>query len=165
MQSVSGDLGAFGISWNFSELVGSLVGWFIVPSGMACLVILASSLYSVTLPKFSACKRCRLHTNLTGNERGWSSATHEERLSKQSIKIAGTGHNNLVCNCRKNTHHRVEFSHPGDPDYDNTDLPECPYGTACYRKNRQHRLDFKHTTKPRQAKKPRQANNPQYSKP
>lgn len=55
---------------------------------------------------------------------------------------------------RKNTHHRVEFSHPGDPDYDDTDLPECPYGTACYRKNKQHRFDFKHTTKPRQAKKP-----------
>lgn len=63
---------------------------------------------------------------------------------------------------RKNTHHRVEFSHPGDPDYDVTDLPECPYGTACYRKNKQHRLDFKHTTKPQQAKKPRQAKKPQY---
>jgi hypothetical protein len=53
-------------------------------------------------------------------------------------------------------HHRVEFSHPGDPDYDDTDLPECPYGTACYRKNKQHWLDFSHTTKPRQAKRPQQ---------
>jgi hypothetical protein len=29
MQSVSGDVGAFCVSWNFSDLVGCLVGWFI----------------------------------------------------------------------------------------------------------------------------------------
>jgi hypothetical protein len=35
-----------------SLLVGSLVGWFLVPSGMACLVFLASAHYSFTLLKF-----------------------------------------------------------------------------------------------------------------
>ncbi|XP_069682637.1 WD repeat-containing protein 20-like isoform X3 [Periplaneta americana] len=53
---------------------------------------------------------------------------------------------------RRNQQHRTDFSHPGDSDYDDKDLPECSYGVTCYRKNKQHRLDFKHTTKPRKAK-------------
>ena len=55
MKSVSEDLGAFRVSWNFSELVGSLVGWFLVPPGMACLVFVTSALYLLTLPKISVC--------------------------------------------------------------------------------------------------------------
>lgn len=61
MQSISGDLDVFCISWNFSELVGWLVahllglvelvawlvGWFLVPPGMAH--------YSLIFPKFSIC--------------------------------------------------------------------------------------------------------------
>lgn len=55
---------------------------------------------------------------------------------------------------RRSAQHRVEFSHPGDPDYNDKDLPECPYGTACYRKNKQHRLDFKHTVRLRRTRRP-----------
>lgn len=55
---------------------------------------------------------------------------------------------------RKSAQHRVEFSHPGDPDYNDKDLPECPYGTTCYRKNKQHRLDFKHTVRLRRTRRP-----------
>ncbi|KDR22686.1 aprataxin and PNK-like factor isoform X3 [Zootermopsis nevadensis] len=58
---------------------------------------------------------------------------------------------------RKNPQHHDEFSHPGDPDYDD-DLPECPYGITCYRKNKQHRLDFKHSTRPCRAKRPQTKN-------
>lgn len=65
---------------------------------------------------------------------------------------------------RKNPVHRADFAHPGDPDYSaNTpststapsnsgatptnDLrPLCEFGSACYRKNPQHRLDFRHDT-------------------
>ncbi|XP_044310399.1 aprataxin and PNK-like factor isoform X4 [Varanus komodoensis] len=58
---------------------------------------------------------------------------------------------------RKNPIHLQEFSHPGDSDYcdtetlsqiDNDNRPECPYGTACYRKNPQHKLEYKHTAPP-----------------
>ncbi|PSN41341.1 hypothetical protein C0J52_20653 [Blattella germanica] len=56
--------------------------------------------------------------------------------------------------CLKNPQHRIDFSHPGDIDYDDNDLPECPYGTACYRKNKQHRLDYKHTAAPQQGNRP-----------
>lgn len=47
---------------------------------------------------------------------------------------------------RKNPYHKVQFSHPGDPDFDVIDeRPECPYGIHCYRKNLQHKTKFKHT--------------------
>ncbi|XP_066450936.1 aprataxin and PNK-like factor [Eleutherodactylus coqui] len=58
---------------------------------------------------------------------------------------------------RKNPVHFQEFSHPGDADYrnvgdgsqdDDDDRPECPYGTDCYRKNPQHKLEYKHTKPP-----------------
>ncbi|XP_064503980.1 aprataxin and PNK-like factor isoform X2 [Pseudopipra pipra] len=58
---------------------------------------------------------------------------------------------------RKNPIHFQQFSHPNDDDYhdmemisqDNNDnWPECPYGTACYRKNPQHKLEYKHTAPP-----------------
>ncbi|XP_062912195.1 aprataxin and PNK-like factor [Mobula hypostoma] len=60
-------------------------------------------------------------------------------------------------NCyRKNPLHFQEFSHPGDPDYEDPlgggevddDRPECPFGTACYRKNPQHKKEYKHTQPP-----------------
>ncbi|XP_051868908.1 aprataxin and PNK-like factor isoform X2 [Pristis pectinata] len=60
-------------------------------------------------------------------------------------------------NCyRKNPVHFQEFSHPGDPDYedplvgeeDGDNKPECPFGTACYRKNPQHKKEYKHTQPP-----------------
>lgn len=41
--------------------------------------------------------------------------------------------------CRKNPLHFQECSHPGDTDYEEeepeeeSELPECPYGTDCYR--------------------------------
>ncbi|KAL2717711.1 aprataxin and PNK-like factor isoform X2 [Vespula squamosa] len=48
---------------------------------------------------------------------------------------------------RKNPHHKVQFSHPGDPDFEEVDeRPECPYGIHCYRKNLRHRAQFKHST-------------------
>ncbi|NWR51606.1 APLF factor, partial [Regulus satrapa] len=58
---------------------------------------------------------------------------------------------------RKNPIHFQQFSHPGDEDYQDTELgaqddsdsrPECPYGTACYRKNPQHKLEYKHSAPP-----------------
>ncbi|XP_043916079.1 aprataxin and PNK-like factor [Protopterus annectens] len=59
----------------------------------------------------------------------------------------------------KNPNHFKEFSHPGDEDYNQSaqdvnvsdsddDRPECPYGTACYRKNPQHKIEYKHTENP-----------------
>lgn len=49
---------------------------------------------------------------------------------------------------RKNSQHRDKFSHPDDPDYDIPDnRKKCPYGTQCYRKNPQHKIQFKHTGK------------------
>ncbi|XP_043686306.1 aprataxin and PNK-like factor isoform X1 [Vespula pensylvanica] len=48
---------------------------------------------------------------------------------------------------RKNPHHKVQFSHPGDPDFEEVDeRPECPYGIHCYRKNLRHKAQFKHST-------------------
>ncbi|XP_046832429.1 aprataxin and PNK-like factor isoform X1 [Vespa crabro] len=48
---------------------------------------------------------------------------------------------------RRNPHHKVQFSHPGDPDFEEVDeRPECPYGINCYRKNLQHKAQFKHST-------------------
>jgi len=35
----------------------------------------------------------------------------------------------------------------------NDSLPECEYGTLCYRKNPQHRKEYNHTVKPRAAKR------------
>ncbi|XP_043272528.1 aprataxin and PNK-like factor isoform X2 [Venturia canescens] len=57
---------------------------------------------------------------------------------------------------RRNSDHRRQFSHPGDPDYDIPDTrPECPYGIKCYRKNPQHKRDFKHTNlRPSRAQTP-----------
>ncbi|KAF1483971.1 Aprataxin and PNK-like factor, partial [Eudyptula minor novaehollandiae] len=59
--------------------------------------------------------------------------------------------------CRKNPIHFQQFSHPNDDDYHETEIvtqnnddnrPECPYGTACYRKNPQHKLEYKHSAPP-----------------
>ncbi|KAF7415201.1 hypothetical protein HZH68_003690 [Vespula germanica] len=48
---------------------------------------------------------------------------------------------------RKNPHHKVQFSHPGDPDFEEVDeRSECPYGIHCYRKNLRHKAEFKHST-------------------
>ncbi|XP_015189553.1 PREDICTED: aprataxin and PNK-like factor [Polistes dominula] len=48
---------------------------------------------------------------------------------------------------RKNPHHKVQFSHPGDPDFEEVDeRPKCPYGIKCYRTNPQHKADFQHST-------------------
>ena len=53
---------------------------------------------------------------------------------------------------RKNPVHFQEYSH--DQESDNSeeekeeekdDLPECPYGEYCYRKNPRHRREYKHT--------------------
>ena len=47
---------------------------------------------------------------------------------------------------RKSSQHKNKFSHPGDSDYDISDnRQECPYGTRCYRKNPQHKIEFKHS--------------------
>ena len=46
---------------------------------------------------------------------------------------------------RKNTQHKLEFSHPGDADfvpYENR--PMCPYGASCYRLNNKHKVEFRH---------------------
>lgn len=48
---------------------------------------------------------------------------------------------------RKNNEHKLNFSHPGDSDYDtdpDDNRPSCSYGSACYRRNSIHRRDFKH---------------------
>lgn len=60
---------------------------------------------------------------------------------------------------RKNPHHKAQFSHPGDSDYETLDeRPECPYGVRCYRKTAQHKAKYKHIslkkTPRRQASKP-----------
>ncbi|KAI4496974.1 hypothetical protein M0802_007922 [Mischocyttarus mexicanus] len=48
---------------------------------------------------------------------------------------------------RKNPHHKVQFSHPGDPDFEEVDeRPQCPYGIKCYRTNPQHKTEFQHST-------------------
>ncbi|XP_014602219.1 PREDICTED: aprataxin and PNK-like factor [Polistes canadensis] len=48
---------------------------------------------------------------------------------------------------RKNPDHKVQFSHPGDPDFEEVDeRPECPYGIKCYRTNPQHKAEFQHST-------------------
>ncbi|GJQ65940.1 hypothetical protein Trydic_g4038 [Trypoxylus dichotomus] len=55
---------------------------------------------------------------------------------------------------RKSAHHKQEFSHPGDPDYDsdpNDFRPVCYYGVHCYRKNKDHLKQYKH---PRMTRKP-----------
>ncbi|XP_037230825.1 aprataxin and PNK-like factor isoform X5 [Falco rusticolus] len=58
---------------------------------------------------------------------------------------------------RKNPIHFQQFSHPNDDDNHETEIvtqdnndnrPECPYGTACYRKNPQHKLEYKHSAPP-----------------
>ncbi|KZC06383.1 Aprataxin and PNK-like factor [Dufourea novaeangliae] len=47
---------------------------------------------------------------------------------------------------RKNPRHTVDFSHPGDSDYDvPDDRKSCPYGKRCYRTNPQHKMQYKHT--------------------
>uniref|UniRef100_A0A8C4Z4M3 Aprataxin and PNK-like factor n=1 Tax=Gadus morhua TaxID=8049 RepID=A0A8C4Z4M3_GADMO len=54
---------------------------------------------------------------------------------------------------KKNPLHFQECCHPGDHDYqqeeeepeEEVDLPECPYGIDCYRKNPLHRKEFKHS--------------------
>nr|XP_047916950.1 aprataxin and PNK-like factor isoform X1 [Anser cygnoides] len=65
----------------------------------------------------------------------------------------------------KNPIHFQQFSHPNDDDYHETDIltegnddnrPECPYGTACYRKNPQHKLEYKHTAPPGTDRRTRQ---------
>uniref|UniRef100_A0A8C3BY88 Aprataxin and PNKP like factor n=1 Tax=Cairina moschata TaxID=8855 RepID=A0A8C3BY88_CAIMO len=65
----------------------------------------------------------------------------------------------------KNPIHFQQFSHPNDDDYHETDTltegnddnrPECPYGTACYRKNPQHKLEYKHTAPPGTGRRTRQ---------
>lgn len=50
----------------------------------------------------------------------------------------------FLCSFRKNPVHFQECSHPGDTDHEEEDeeeeeaeLPECPYGTDCYRCNKQ----------------------------
>ena len=50
---------------------------------------------------------------------------------------------------RKNPVHFQEYSHdqPSDEseNEDESNLPECPYGEYCYRKNPRHRKEYKHT--------------------
>ena len=49
---------------------------------------------------------------------------------------------------RKNPVHFQEYSHEEESDKseeEQDDLPECPYGEYCYRKNLRHRRDYKHT--------------------
>lgn len=48
---------------------------------------------------------------------------------------------------RKNQHHRVAFSHPGDSDFESDpedNRPSCFYGAGCYRRNSAHRRHYKH---------------------
>ncbi|XP_052030215.1 aprataxin and PNK-like factor isoform X2 [Apodemus sylvaticus] len=58
---------------------------------------------------------------------------------------------------RKNPLHFQHFSHPGDSDYGDAqvpgegvtgDRPECPYGASCYRKNPQHKMEYRHSALP-----------------
>ncbi|XP_055556396.1 uncharacterized protein LOC102049717 isoform X1 [Falco cherrug] len=58
---------------------------------------------------------------------------------------------------RQNPIHFQQFSHPNDDDNHETEIvtqdnndnrPECLYGTACYRKNPQHKLEYKHSAPP-----------------
>jgi hypothetical protein len=79
----------------------------------------------------------------------WSVSSWFLRKLSNAVAI----HRSFIFIIRKNPQHHVEFSHPGDSDYVD-DLPECPYGITCYRKNKQHRLDFRHSTRPRKAKRP-----------
>ncbi|XP_040449372.1 aprataxin and PNK-like factor [Falco naumanni] len=55
--------------------------------------------------------------------------------------------------------------HPNDDDNHETEIvtqdnndnrPECPYGTACYRKNPQHKLEYKHSAPPVPERRTRQ---------
>jgi aprataxin and PNK-like factor len=48
---------------------------------------------------------------------------------------------------RKNSIHFQEYSHEEESDESESqdDLPECPYGEYCYRKNPRHRREYKHT--------------------
>lgn len=63
---------------------------------------------------------------------------------------------------RKNPHHKVQFSHPGDSDFEEVDeRPECPYGIHCYRKNLQHKTQFKHSTM-RKRRAPTPVRSPRY---
>ncbi|XP_037230824.1 aprataxin and PNK-like factor isoform X4 [Falco rusticolus] len=66
---------------------------------------------------------------------------------------------------RKNPIHFQQFSHPNDDDNHETEIvtqdnndnrPECPYGTACYRKNPQHKLEYKHSAPPVPERRTRQ---------
>lgn len=76
------------------------------------------------------------------------------------INVIGKLRNRKSCKCyivnqiisifvfyRKNSSHKQQFSHPGDPDYD-TDpedaRPLCIYGSGCYRKNMLHRAHYRH---------------------
>ncbi|KAF5308181.1 hypothetical protein FQR65_LT06361 [Abscondita terminalis] len=48
---------------------------------------------------------------------------------------------------RKNQAHFIEYSHPGDSDYEsdpNDDRPACSFGSQCYRTNKDHRKGYKH---------------------
>ncbi|KAI4467934.1 hypothetical protein MML48_2g00007959 [Holotrichia oblita] len=67
----------------------------------------------------------------------------------------GTSGINMTChNCtinyyfnKKSAHHKKEFSHPDDSDYDsdpNDTRPICRYGAECYRKNADHIKEYKH---------------------
>ncbi|KAK2589172.1 hypothetical protein KPH14_001988 [Odynerus spinipes] len=61
---------------------------------------------------------------------------------------------------RKNPCHKVQFSHPGDSDFEIIDeRPECPYGVHCYRKNFQHKVQFKHSTVRKRAPTPVRSRN------
>jgi len=60
----------------------------------------------------------------------------------------------LIFVCLKFKRHFSNLTKEDDPDVrspNGDDRPECEYGTNCYRKNPQHRLDFKHSTRPKRA--------------
>ncbi|XP_023703611.1 aprataxin and PNK-like factor isoform X2 [Cryptotermes secundus] len=93
------------------------------------------------------------------NEDKPSTATQKGDTDTSGTQQGAAGGQKKRCmygaNCyRRSAQHHDEFSHPGDPDYNDKDLPECPYGTGCYRKNKQHRLDFKHTVRLHRARRP-----------
>ncbi|OXB63731.1 hypothetical protein ASZ78_003128 [Callipepla squamata] len=89
----------------------------------------------------------------------------EQDVEEGRCESTSLSQKDLVCDAllhqredaKRNPVHFQQFSHPNDEDYYETDTvtqgnndnrPECPYGTACYRKNPQHKLEYKHTVPP-----------------